>query len=183
MMTELEHLVMKVRSAKAGGINAMSTGEALAAALVLNRGDWLASMGYTIAQALDRIDDEWVPLIPQAARMVEASDAYIGDAREAARQECALADMSAIAGECVDVSAKLVSSGNAPGYRDAAFTFDLQRIGSGMSVSHRVCLHISAGDGESVARHILEVHRWAWRDGSPIDRQDGERRPAWIDNP
>jgi hypothetical protein len=183
MMTDLEHLVAKARSAKAGGINAMSTGEALAAALILNRSDWLASMGYTIAQALNRIDDEWIPLIPQAARVLAATDAYIGDARAAAQQECALAELSAAADGCVDVSAKLVSFGQAPGYRDAEFTFDLQRIGSGTSATRRVCLRINPGDGETVVRHILETHRLAWSEGGPIDRQAGEQRPLWIDSP
>ena len=33
----------------------LSTGEALTAALVLNRHDWLRAMGYTIAEALEDI--------------------------------------------------------------------------------------------------------------------------------
>lgn len=49
------HLMQKVRDAASGGINAMSLGEALAAALVLNRSDWLAQMGYT-PRAGDRAD-------------------------------------------------------------------------------------------------------------------------------
>jgi hypothetical protein len=57
-MFEIEYLVMKVRDAAAGGVNALSTGEALAAALVLNRADWLAEransqlLGRLIASAL-----------------------------------------------------------------------------------------------------------------------------------
>ena len=59
-MSEFDHLVMKAREAMAGNINVLSTGEALAAALVLNRFDWLSEMGYTITEALDRIGPGWV---------------------------------------------------------------------------------------------------------------------------
>ncbi|KFA26349.1 hypothetical protein [Xanthomonas vasicola] len=45
-------------AARTGGPGPLSTGEALTAALVLNRHDWLAEMGYTIAEALDRIDSD-----------------------------------------------------------------------------------------------------------------------------
>jgi len=46
---------------------AQSTGERLAVALALNRSDWLASMGYTIAEAIDRVDD-WIPLVRPVER-------------------------------------------------------------------------------------------------------------------
>ena len=45
-------------AARMGNPGPLSTGEALTAALVLNRADWLADMDYTIAQALDRIDSD-----------------------------------------------------------------------------------------------------------------------------
>jgi hypothetical protein len=41
---DLAHILAKTRDAAVGGIGALSTGEALAAALVLNRTDWLATM-------------------------------------------------------------------------------------------------------------------------------------------
>ena len=41
-------------AARMGGPGPLSTGEALTAALVLNRHDWLDEMDYTIAEALDR---------------------------------------------------------------------------------------------------------------------------------
>lgn len=44
-MSEFNHLVMKTSEALAGRIGVLSTGEALAAALVLNRFDWLEKMG------------------------------------------------------------------------------------------------------------------------------------------
>ncbi|KTF40675.1 hypothetical protein [Xanthomonas translucens] len=43
-----------------GGPGPLSTGEALTAALVLNRHDWLKELDYTIAEALDRIDQDTV---------------------------------------------------------------------------------------------------------------------------
>lgn len=50
----------KARDAAACGINAMSTGEALAAAPVLNRPDRLAAMNYTIAEAKSRVGPDRV---------------------------------------------------------------------------------------------------------------------------
>jgi hypothetical protein len=40
-----------------------STGEKVAIALVLNRADWLAGMGYTLAEAVERTGPEWVTLL------------------------------------------------------------------------------------------------------------------------
>lgn len=67
---EYEHLLRKAREAKCGGLNAwsvQSTGEKVSVALVLNRADWLASMDYTLAEAIDRADT-WISIIPQVAR-------------------------------------------------------------------------------------------------------------------
>jgi hypothetical protein len=41
---DFAQILAKTRDTAAGGLGALSTGEALAAALVLNRPDWLASM-------------------------------------------------------------------------------------------------------------------------------------------
>ena len=65
---DFAQILAKTRDAVAGGLGALSTGEALAAALVLNRPDWLASMNYTIAEAIERIGPEWIRLIPAAAK-------------------------------------------------------------------------------------------------------------------
>jgi hypothetical protein len=69
-MSELDHIISKARDALHGGFGALSTGEKLAAALVLNRVDWLASMDYTMAEAIDRVGAEWLSLIPEAARVL-----------------------------------------------------------------------------------------------------------------
>lgn len=53
------------------GIGALSLGEALTAALVLDRGDWLQERGYSIADALDRIGSDWAARIPTVARQFQ----------------------------------------------------------------------------------------------------------------
>ncbi|WP_025998425.1 hypothetical protein [Xanthomonas phaseoli] len=55
-------------AARMGEPGPLSTGEALTAALVLNRVDWLAEMDYTIAGALDRIDSDTVQHLRDAER-------------------------------------------------------------------------------------------------------------------
>ncbi|KGU42927.1 hypothetical protein [Xanthomonas citri] len=50
----------------------LSTGEKLAAALALNRFDWLAKMDYTIAEAIERIGPQWAALIPDAAKLLDS---------------------------------------------------------------------------------------------------------------
>lgn len=69
--TEFEHLLGKSRDAKRGGRdawNVQSTGEKVAVALVLNKPDWLDSMGYTIAEAIARTGPEWLQLVPLVER-------------------------------------------------------------------------------------------------------------------
>lgn len=176
-MSEFDHLVMKTREALAGHIGVLSTGEALAAALVLNRFDWLEKMGYTMAQAIDRIGTEWARMIPAAAEAIDRANAVIAQAEKSAVEEVHLAKLSDSTGE-IDVNADMVTYGNAPGYRSVNFTFDISRFGA--STKHRLCLHVNAKDGESMAKHILDVHRSAWDDQGPIDVKEGERRPKWI---
>ncbi|MFA5665307.1 MAG: hypothetical protein WC991_15065, partial [Castellaniella sp.] len=50
------------------GIGPMSLGEALTAALILNRCDWLRERGYSIAEALDRIGPEWTARLREVER-------------------------------------------------------------------------------------------------------------------
>ena len=68
---EYQHLLGKARDAKRGGRDAwavQSTGEKVAVALVLNQSDWLASMHYTLAEAIDRTGPEWLALVPRVER-------------------------------------------------------------------------------------------------------------------
>jgi hypothetical protein len=67
----------KARDAKKGGEDAwhcQSTGEKLAVALVLNRMDWLQSMDYTIAEAIDRVGPAWLSYILQVQRRLESDN-------------------------------------------------------------------------------------------------------------
>ena len=67
----LDRIVGVARAARRmGETGYLSTGEALTAALVLNRGDWLARMGYTMAEAIDRVDRDTLPLLRDAERIV-----------------------------------------------------------------------------------------------------------------
>jgi hypothetical protein len=71
MNDRFAHLFSKSRDAKQGGLEAwtvQSTGEKVAVALVLNRADWLAEIGYTLPEAIERSGAEWVAVIPQVAR-------------------------------------------------------------------------------------------------------------------
>ena len=72
----MQTILSKIRDAKNGNFGILSTGEALSAALVLNRNDWLNDMGYTVTQALERIGPSWsaqIPEISQKYRRQEAS--------------------------------------------------------------------------------------------------------------
>jgi len=40
-----------------------STGERVAVALALNRADWLAKIDYTLAEAIDRLDSDWLACV------------------------------------------------------------------------------------------------------------------------
>ncbi|KAA0892482.1 hypothetical protein [Pusillimonas sp. ANT_WB101] len=63
--TRILHIVQQ---AAHYGIGTMSLGEALTAALVLDRSDWLRERGYSIAQALDRIGPHWAARLAEVAR-------------------------------------------------------------------------------------------------------------------
>jgi hypothetical protein len=68
---EFNHLIGKARDAKLGGREAwavQSTGEKVAVALILNKADWLASMGYSLAEAIDRTGAQWLPMLAIAER-------------------------------------------------------------------------------------------------------------------
>ena len=74
MSDQYQHLLRKSLDAKRGGHAAwsvQSTGERVAVALVLNRADWLAEIGYTIPEGIERSGAEWVSIIPQVARQLE----------------------------------------------------------------------------------------------------------------
>ena len=71
---EYRHFLSKARAAKEGGDAAwsvQSTGEKVAVALALNRADWLASMNYTMAEAIERAGPVWISLLPRIVRALD----------------------------------------------------------------------------------------------------------------
>lgn len=69
----LRHFLSKARDAVKGGHPAwsvQSTGERCAVALALNRADWLAEIDYTLAEAIDRLDPDWLECVPEVERTV-----------------------------------------------------------------------------------------------------------------
>lgn len=65
---DLAQFLAKATDTSNGRFGGLSTGEALVAALVLNRSDWPCKMNYTISEALERIGPDWTRPIPAAAR-------------------------------------------------------------------------------------------------------------------
>lgn len=185
MNNAIEHLLAKARHAQdLGQPGPMSTGEAVAVALILDRPDWLALMNYTLADAIERVGPEWLAAIPEVARQlhIERDQAAYAAAERAKTERLAALDRASDYG--VEFTAELVTYGHAPGYRDATLVFDLRPIGSDKQPPLRASIRVGAGDGEDIARHIVDVHRSAWgRVGAeaPIDAKPGEVRPGWID--
>ncbi len=71
---EYRHFLSKARAAKEGGEAAwavQSIGEKVAVALALNRADWLASMNYTMAEAIERTGPVWISLLPRVIRALD----------------------------------------------------------------------------------------------------------------
>ena len=180
---EFEHILSKAREAEAGGLGALSTGEALAAALVLNRPDWLLAMNYTMAEAIERIGPDWARLIPAAAKQFgrEKEEAAYKAAEQGRQAQWAEFSARQRHEDVIDCAATFVTSGNAPGYRDVSLTFDLRPIGDEPEQAMRTHVRVRPEDAERVVRAVVDVHRFAWRNGAPIDVKPDEQRPSWID--
>ncbi|RKE23740.1 hypothetical protein B0G76_8420 [Paraburkholderia sp. BL23I1N1] len=182
----LAQILGKARDAAAAGEpGGMSTGEALAVALVLNRPDWLAAMNFTIAEAIERIGPEWAQLVPAAARQFtrdseEAAYAAVEKARNAKLEQFTTQQAT---DEDMEFAARIVTCGDAPGYRDVYLTLDLEPIDESPKPPTRARISFGPEDGEKVVRYIKNVHRFAWdrSAGRPIDAASDEQRPDWID--
>ncbi|MCP3668377.1 MAG: hypothetical protein GY696_38810 [Gammaproteobacteria bacterium] len=59
MKWQIEKIIEVAQQLKETGTTGASTGERIAAALVLNRPDYLPSMYSDVVDAWDRLDDEW----------------------------------------------------------------------------------------------------------------------------
>lgn len=177
----LAQLIDKARDAAAGGLDALSTGEQLAAALVLNRADWLAERGYTIAEALDRLGPSWVAQLPAAAKQLAKDGTTVTEALQ--RASYAAAVDAVLTGETVCLDSQLVTYSLPNGNRDVSLTFDVrQAYADGPQRTARIELRLRPEDGEQVVRAVHDVHSAAWKYGqTPIDVKEGETRPKWID--
>jgi hypothetical protein len=181
--SELAHILAKTRDAAAHGPGALSTGEALAAALILNRPDWLIAMKYTIAEALERIGPDWAQLIPPAAKQFKQECEAVEYQAALEAHEARLSKFIARADaeeETLEFSTTFVTHGSAPGYRDVYLTFDLVPMGDGPKPTIRTTLNIRPEDAETVVDAITDVHRFEWRNGEPIDVKTNEQRHKWI---
>jgi len=182
---DFAHILAKTRdAAEMGRPGPLSTGEALIAALILDRPDWLRERSYTIAEALERVGPEWARLIPAAAKQIRQEiDLAVAQKIEAA-QEARLAQFTEgqdAEDAPLEFTATFVTSGHAPGYRDVRLTLDLRPRGQRTKAPTRVSLNLSPEDGETVVREITDIHRFAWRNRAPIDVQPGEQRPQWLE--
>lgn len=184
-MDNLTHMVSSALAAARSGYGALSTGEALAAALILNDHTALAERGTTIAEALDRVGPDWSALIPAASKRVAAQlDDVEQTRRQIKRQDADKKFVDyASDGEPVDLEAKFVTYGEAPGYRDAYITLKLVPLGSTMDGPKTVTatVRLDAIDSAKVAQSIIDIHQLAWRAGNrPIDAKETETRPTWL---
>lgn len=184
MSNAIKHLLSKARHAQElGRPGPLSTGEAVAVALILDRPDWLAELDYSLAEAIERVGPEWLAAIPEVARQFRRER---DEAAYAAVQRAKADRLAELAGcdDGLDFEAELVTYGHAPGYRDATLVFNLRPIGQGKKPPFRADIRIRPEDGEDIVRHILDVHRSAWGRSSaqpPIDVKPGATRPGWID--
>lgn len=185
-MDHLTHLVSSALAAARRGYGALSTGEAIAAALILNDHAVLADRGMTIAEALDRVGPHWSVLIPTASKRVLVQLDDVEQTRHQVKKQ--KADKSfvdlAVDGEPIDLEAKFITYGEAPGYRDAYITLKLVPLGSKLDGPKTVTatVRLDTVDSAKVAQSIIDIHQLAWRPGNrPIDAEESETRPSWLD--
>jgi hypothetical protein len=97
--------------------------------------------------------------------------------REAAKRAAQPEGMPAPLHEGGHFEAKMMGYGNAPGYRDVTLRL---RVGPGHNTE--ISAYLDAQEARDLMEHIGHVHAFSWREGSrPIDANEGEQRPAWLD--
>ena len=178
-MTDLKQVISVARRAGARGIETLSQGEALTAALVLNRPDRLSGISYTLAEAIERVGMEWLMLIEKASRQLAGEAVQAAEQPVIERAEAMLACPDAAEEPAFDTT--LVTFAHAPGYRDVLLTFDM--VPTGSRRRQRAQIRIRTDDAEPIVGHLRSVHRNAWRDPAsrPLDAKPDEPRPTWID--
>ncbi len=70
----------------------------------------------------------------------------------------------------------------APGYRDVTLSLEVDEMDEGEVVSNtRLLASMTRDQGIEVLRGIIDIHKYAWERGRPIDASAGESRPKWLD--
>lgn len=81
------------------------------------------------------------------------------------------------------LNARLVTYGDAPGYRDVSLRFECEEIPP-KDGSEKITLelHVDARSAADVAEHIMRVHQFAWSlpGKRPLDASEGEVAPRWV---
>ncbi len=89
--------------------------------------------------------------------------------------------------DCADLNARLVTYGDAPGYRDVTLRFECEEIPQKEGAAKfNLELHVDARSAADIVDHVIRVHRFAWSrpgGGRPLDASDGEVAPRWARNP
>lgn len=79
--------------------------------------------------------------------------------------------------EPVRMQARLITHGNAPGYRDASITVEVIDGGKRRQLE----LVLSAAATETLCREFLRHHSLAWHKDRPLDAKPHEQtRPNWV---
>lgn len=74
--------------------------------------------------------------------------------------------------------ARLVTYSSSPGYRDIGMTLS---IIDDEKKEHQLEIRLQQGDAEALMHHVYDANRTAWSNGRPIDANENEPRPYWID--
>lgn len=76
-----------------------------------------------------------------------------------------------------DFEARVISYGNAPGYRDVTLV-----LAVGDKENTRVDVRLDSAGSVGVMQHIAHVHAFCWSsECGPLDAREGEKRPRWLD--
>lgn len=170
-------------AAERGSFGVLSTGEKLAAAMVLNRHDWLAEMDYTIGDAIRRLGRDWVDLVPKVASAVAEELERVHEAATVADTALKIAALKSVdrgsdRETTVDLQGKFVTHVYAPGYRDIGLVLTLSDQEGRELIRSKI--NLTAADAEAIAESVRDVQKAAWRRGPPLDAKEGEQRPHWL---
>lgn len=67
-LADLTTILRAAQHAQDGHFAKLSIRQKLVAAVLLNRPEWVATMGFTLVDAIEQIGPQWLALLPTAAR-------------------------------------------------------------------------------------------------------------------